>query len=282
MATAARHSPSSATRIAELLAAPRFEVIPVRGIDERLAVLPAGSHVTVTASPAFGLGRTVDVAVRLAASGFDVVPHLAAHMVSGRGELAGMVERLAAAGVREAFVVGGDATPAGPYADAGDLLDELAGLEHPFARIGIGGYPEGHPLAADDLLLEALRRKQPYADYIVTQLCFDAAALVSWVERMRAAGISLPVIAGVAGPVERRRLAEIALKTGVGTSMRYLRKHGRQLVKLARSRHYDPLPLLRAIVVAEQERGLALQGLHLFTFNQLEATAGWARDRAAS
>jgi methylenetetrahydrofolate reductase (NADPH) len=267
-------------RVAKLLDAPRYEVIPVRGIEDKVAVLPAGSRVTVTASPGHGLARTVAVAETLAASGYEVIPHLAARMVGGRSELAGWAERLAAAGVHEAFVVGGDATPpAGPYQDAGDLLDELAGLTHPFTRIGIGGYPEGHPLIADDKLLEALRRKQPHADQIVTQLCFDAGALLDWVRAIRAEGIDLPVVVGLPGVVERRKLAEISLKTGVSASLRYLRKHGRQLVALSRSRRYDPTPLLRSIAEGLDQGAdgadLGIRGTHLFTFNQVEPTHTW-------
>ena len=119
-------------------------------------------------------------------------------------------------------------------------------MEHPFVRIGIGGYPEGHPLVDEERLLEALRRKQPLTTYIVTQLCFDPAALADWLRRTRAAGITLPVIAGLPGVVERRRLAEISLKSGVGASLRYLRKNGGHLMKLARTRRYDPTPLLRS------------------------------------
>ena len=209
-----------------------------------------------------------------------MIPHLAARMVGGRGELAGWAERLAAAGVQEAFVVGGDATPpAGPYQDAGDLLDELAGISHAFTRIGIGGYPEGHPLIANDELLEALRRKQQYADQIVTQLCFDAGALLEWVRSIRAEGIDLPVVVGLPGVVERRKLAEISLKSGVGASLRYLRKHGRQLAALSRSRRYDPTPLVRSIAERLEQDGpgnsLGIQGVHLFTFNQVEPTLTW-------
>jgi methylenetetrahydrofolate reductase (NADPH) len=274
-------------RVAELLDAPRYEVIPVRGIEEKAAALPAGSRVTVTASPGHGQARTIEVAESLAASGYEVIPHLAARMVSGRSELAGWAERLEAAGVHEAFVVGGDATPpAGPYKDAGDLLDELAGIPHPFTRIGIGGYPEGHPLIADDKLLEALRRKQPHADQIVTQLCFDAGALVDWVRAIRAEGIDLPVVIGLPGVVERRKLAEISLKTGVGASVRYLRKHGRQLVALSRSRRYDPTSLVRSIAdgLEEGERAedLGIRGAHLFTFNQVEPTLSWVRSVAGA
>ena len=136
----------------------------MKGIEQKVATLPYGSTITVTASPNQGLDRTLDVSAVLAARGFKVVPHLAARMVTGRGHLERLVQRADSAGIREVFVVGGDADPpAGDYADAGDLLEEMARLSHPFARIGIGGYPEGHPLIGDEQLLEALRRKQPLA-----------------------------------------------------------------------------------------------------------------------
>jgi methylenetetrahydrofolate reductase (NADPH) len=261
---------------ARLLARPRYEVIPVRGIEEKIAALPPGSLVTVTASPAQGLARTMEVAERLRAAGHEVVPHLAARMLRGRQQLEETIRRCAEAGVTEVFVVGGDASPpAGIYTSAGDLLEDLAGLEHPFARIGIGGYPEGHPLIDDDRLFDALLRKQPLATHIVTQLCFEPAALAAWLRQARAAGITLPVIAGLPGVVERRRLAEISLKTGVGASLRYLRKNRGNLMKLARTRRYDPTPLLRSIAALEDARTIA--GIHLFTFNQLEATVAWVQ-----
>jgi methylenetetrahydrofolate reductase (NADPH) len=259
-----------------LLTEPRYEVIPVQGIEQKVAALPYGATVTITASPKLGVDRTLDVSTALAARGFRVVPHLAARMVAGRSHLERLVDRLEGARILEVFVIGGDADPpAGDYVDAGDLLEELAGLAHPFIRVGIGGYPEGHPLIGDDRLLEALRRKQPLASHLVTQLCFDPAALASWVRDIRAAGIDLPVVVGLPGVVERRRLAEISLKAGVGASLSYLRKHGRQLVTLARSRRYDPTPLAEAIAGYADDPALGLHGAHLFTFNQVEATRDW-------
>ncbi len=262
--------------LTRLLDGPRYEVIPVSGIEAKVQGLPEGSTVSVTASPAQGLERTFDVSTMLAAGGYRAVPHLSARMVTGRSQLERLVQRLEGAGISEAFVVGGDVTPpAGVYTDAGDLLEELAGLSHPFTRIGIGGYPEGHPLIADHLLLEALLRKQPFATHIVTQLCFDTDALVSWVESIREAGIDLPVLVGLPGVVERRKLAEISLKSGVGASLRYLRKNRRQLAALARSRRYDPTPLAGAVAAHLDDDGLGLAGVHLFTFNQIAPTREW-------
>jgi methylenetetrahydrofolate reductase (NADPH) len=257
-----------------LLEAPRFEVIPVLGIEERVSALAPGSTVTVTCSPRHGIDRTLEVSERLVALGYRVVPHIAARMVRDGDHLRGIVARLAAAGLGEAFVVGGDASPpVGKFSDAGDLLDALSALDHPLSRIGIGGYPEGHPLIGDSLLLEALQHKQRHAAYIVTQMCFDAAALASWIGAIRAAGIWLPIVVGLPGVVERRKLAEISLQTGV--SLRYLTRHRRQIATLARSRRYDPTPLALAIAAHLDDPGLHVRGAHLFTFNRIEATRDW-------
>ena len=141
---------AQSSAVARLLEAPRYEVIPVSGIEEKVAALPRGATVTVTASPRHGIERTIDVSARLAGRGYRVVPHLAARMIADRGQLERIVAHLEAAGIHEAFVVGGDASPpAGGYADAGDLLDELGALPHSLTRIGVGGYPEGHPLIPD-------------------------------------------------------------------------------------------------------------------------------------
>ena len=282
MATVNEAVRAESSAVARLLEAPRYEVIPVSGIEEKVAELPAGAIVTVTASPRHGIERTIDVSARLAGRGYRVVPHLAARMIADRGQLERLVAHLEDAGIHEAFVVGGDASPpAGGYADAGDLLDELGTLPHSLGRIGIGGYPEGHPLIPEAGLLEALLRKQPHADYIATQLCFDAEALARWVGAIREAGVELPVVVGLPGVVERRKLAEISLKTGVGASLRYLARHGRQIAKLARSRSYDPTPLALALAAQAEEQELGIDGVHLFTFTQVAATEVWVRRTAS-
>jgi methylenetetrahydrofolate reductase (NADPH) len=259
-----------------LLAAPRFELLPLRGIEAEVATLPAGATVSITCSPRHGIDHTLDLSERFAVLGYRVIPHLAARMVRDRGHLERIVERLAAAGIDEVFVIGGDAPSSiGPYGDAGELLEALADLPHAIARIGIGGYPEGHAFIPQAKLLEALRAKQPRADYITTQICFDADALVAWIGAIRETGIVLPVIVGLPGVVDRRRLAAIALGVGVGPSLRYLGGHARELARLARARLYDPTGLAGAVAAHLDEPGLRIAGVHLFTFNRVDATQRW-------
>jgi methylenetetrahydrofolate reductase (NADPH) len=259
-----------------LLELPRFELLPLRGIEAQVAALPAGATVSITCSPRHGIDHTLELSERLAALGYRVIPHLAARMVRDRGHLERIVERLAVAGIDEVFVIGGDApSPIGIYRDAGELLEALSELPPAIVRIGIGGYPEGHAFIPEAKLLEALRANQPRADYVTTQICFDADALVAWIKAIRKAGIVLPVIVGLPGVVDRRRLATIALGVGVGPSLRYLSGHARELARLARARLYDPTELAGAVAAHLDEPGLHIAGVHLFTFNRVEATRRW-------
>jgi methylenetetrahydrofolate reductase (NADPH) len=269
--------------LAGLLASPRYEVLPVPGVVEKVgAALPPGETVTVTASPRHGVEATIEVAERLAALGYVVVPHLAARMVPDHARLVAITERLWEARIDEAFVVGGDATPpAGPFASASELLDELARLTHAPVRIGVAGYPEGHPLIAPGELRQALRDKSRRADYVVTQICFDAVALGRWAADLRAAGIDLPIVVGLPGAVERRKLLEISLKTGVGGSLRYLAKNRGLVAGLARTRRYDPGALVEAIARESRDGDLGIAGVHLFTFNQLDSTRRWLLEARA-
>lgn len=249
-----------------------FEVIPLSGVLEKAKVLPPGASVTVTASPSRGMQATVDVASRLQQSGFEAVPHLAARMIADRAQLATMLATLRSNGVTRVFVIGGDPDPVGVYEDAGALLRDMAELGHPFVEVGIAGYPEGHPGIDDRALRETLRAKAAKATHIVTQMCFDPAAVIEWVGSIRQDGIELPVKLGVPGAVDMTRLLAIAARIGVGDSLRVLAK-SRGLLRIIRSGGYTPDRLIED--VARSKTGADLAGLHLFTFNQVAETLAW-------
>jgi methylenetetrahydrofolate reductase (NADPH) len=269
-------SPAADDRHLQLLNEATMEVIPLKGTQNQILATPEDATVAVTCSPKFGLLRTLEYCALAANSGRRVVPHLAARMVTDRAALRDFVQRVADLGVTDLYVIGGDATiPVGRYREAAALLDDLSSMEHPFTRIGIGCYPEGHPHIDDDRLWEALLRKQDSATYMVSQMCFDAATLTAWLTRARTRGVTLPIRVGIAGPLKLAKLTELSLRIGVGPSLRFLAKQHGLVGNVLLGRTYDPAPLVRAVLAAEPRPGSDIEGLHVFTFNQVPVFRSW-------
>ncbi|HEV2931528.1 MAG TPA: methylenetetrahydrofolate reductase [Streptosporangiaceae bacterium] len=258
---------------------PRFEVLPTKGTEDAVVEwVPAGMTVTVTASPVKGLDATIDLAERLAARGYRVVPHLAARSVADDAHLDRIVARLKAVGCDDVFVPGGDAThPAGRFDSALPLLERLTEMGSPFSRIGITGYPESHPKIHDDITIQAMWDKRRYATYIVSNVCFDAAQLGRWIGRIRARGVTLPLYVGLAAPAERTRLLKMAAVAGASESARFITRHPGWILRFWVPGGYSPDRLLdrAAPVITAPSAGVA--GLHLFTFNQLRQAELWRR-----
>ena len=270
------------------VASAKFELIPLKGVDEQAACLPKGSTITVTASPSHGIEATVDLAGRMAALGHVAVPHLSAHMLRDRAHLAEILLACEDAGLRRVFVVGGDAKDRGMFHNGVALLEAMDELGHPFTEIGVPSYPEGHVDIADDVLLEALRQKQRFASYMTTQMCFNPDAITTWIARMRGVGITLPVHLGAPGVAELTKLMKISTRIGIADSARYLKKNRKMVGHLLSPGSFGPDAVLEGMASAMCGPLADVEALHLFTFNQVEATMTWqtrmldALDEAAS
>lgn len=251
----------------------RWELLPLAGVTDHLAHLPAGAHVTVTCSPKLGVDATVDLAVRLTARGFVATPHLAARHIASPDHLATLLHQLAAVGIDDLFVVGGDAAaPAGPYPDGLALLDAIAASGHHFAHVGIPAYPEGHHRIDTPTLWTALEAKQAHATYAVTQLCFDSGAICRWIAAARHHGITLPVHAGIPGVVDPTTLLRVSARIGIGDSMRFLRGNHHTATRLLRPGGYRPDALLRGLGARVRAGDCDIAGLHVYTFNRIQPT----------
>jgi methylenetetrahydrofolate reductase (NADPH) len=263
---------------AEMLLAARHEIVPVKGAEEKLGALPPGSTVTITSSPRFGLARTLEYATLVAEHGFRAVPHLAARDIADEAQLDETLDRLHEVGVREVFVIGGDGErPRGQYASAVELVEALHYRPRAPQRIGVAAYPEGHPVISDALLLDALLRKQRHVHYMTSQICFDAAVVGSWLRRLRAAGVSLPLYIGMPGALRRTKLLELSLKLGVGPSMRFVAKQRGLLSGLARPGSYHPGAIVAGASAWIADPALRVAGFQVFTFNEVERTIAWER-----
>lgn len=266
----------TAATLARLLENARYEVLPTASTEEKvLEHLPRDRTVTVTASPSKGLEATLDLAERLAGHGYPTVPHLAARMVSGRDELAEIAERLRGKGITSVFVPGGDAEAVGDYPDALALLEDLKALGSPFAHVGITGYPESHPTIHDDLTVQSMWDKRRYATHIVSNLTFDPAVVRDWIRRLRARGVTMPLLLGIPGPVERTKLLGMATRIGVGESTKFLAKNKGLFARLAAPGGFTGETFLERCAPALGEEGALVEGLHVFTFNQIGETEAW-------
>lgn len=273
---------TTAAEVARLLAAARYEVLPAPSVEDKvLADVPTSVTITVTASPSKSLAATLELTERLAGHGYSVVPHLAARMISGRNELTEIVDRLLATGVHTVFVPAGDATqPAGEYPGSLDLLADLASLGNPFRSVGIAGYPESHPAIHDDITVQSMWDKRRHATQIVSNLTFDPDVLATWVERVRQRGVTLPLLVGVPGPVDTAKLLTMGAKIGVGDSLRFLTKQKRMLARIS-APGFTPERFLERFSRTSRNPAMAVEGLHVFTFNQVAETERWRQEALA-
>ncbi|MBK0869204.1 MAG: methylenetetrahydrofolate reductase [Saccharopolyspora sp.] len=265
-------------RLEELLCSARFEVLPVRGAVQRCEQLPAGTTVTVTSSAAKGPEATLATGAQLAAVGMRVVPHLAARSIKDSAHLSGLLDRAEALGSGEVFVIAGDSpAPAGEFPDALALLRRMDELGRRPGRVGISGYPERHAFLSDEATVRAMTDKAGYADYAVSQICYDPQRIAAWLGEVRARGVLLPIHIGLPGAVDVTKLLRVSMKIGLGESLRFLRKQHGMVSKLLAP--YNPDSLVDGLWPYLDEPAPGIAGWHLYTFNEITRTAQW-RDAA--
>jgi methylenetetrahydrofolate reductase (NADPH) len=275
-------SGDEAAALRGVLADPIFELLPLKSIGDQVPHLPAGARVSVTASPAKGIDATLDWAIRLQGEGLRAIPHLSARMIASRAVLAGLLERAQSGGLTHAFVVGGDADEPGEYLDGLSLLRAMSELGHPFTTIGCPAYPNGHPDIPDAVLAQALMDKAPYVNHVTTQMDFSADAVARWVRARRAEGFDPEVVVGVPGVADPQKLLSIAARIGVKDAKRFLTKNLRFVAGLARSGgFYKPTAFVEGLGPLVADPAARVTGLHLYTFNAVEATEGWRQEMLA-
>ncbi len=267
-----------------------IEVMPrtAAKIEDFRALLPAGTRVYVAHIDGTTIDDMVAAARRLRADGFAVMPHIPARIVPDRTTLDGWLHRYAhEAGVDEALVLGGGARePAGDFDNSMQLLETGFFDRLGFKRLHVAGHPEGNRDIDRDgstrLVDEAALWKQGFAERtdaamaMVTQFAFEAGPVLGWARRLEAAGVTLPIHVGLAGPTKLQTLLKFAIACGVGPSLDVLKKRAVDLTKLAMP--FEPTEVLRDLAAARAagEAG-RVEGVHLFPLGGIRASAEYAR-----
>jgi len=282
MSAIAELSPAEADAVGRLLSHPKYELIPLKNVLEQSEHLPGGAVVSVTASPQKGMGETIDLTLELAQRGFDAIPHISARLTKDRTELAQILRRLDDAGIRKAFVVGGDAEDPGEFFDGLAVLTAMEQIGHGLTEIGIPGYPEGHHIVDEATINRALEDKLPYVSYVTSQMCFVPEAIEKWVHGLRDNAIGVGVYLGIPGVAELTKLISLSLRIGVGPSANFLSKNKSLAGKLVRPGGYSPDDLIVGLAPLFTDALANVQGFHMYTFNRVDSTERWRHDMLAA
>ncbi|MFB6286968.1 MAG: methylenetetrahydrofolate reductase [Candidatus Bipolaricaulia bacterium] len=232
-----------------------FEIFPSNKL--KLDRIPDHWTLTVTATQE-SLTPTIETYRQLEGTH---TPHISAALVESEDH----ARQLADIVHPNVFLIGGDLEPLGEFERAAELIPYFQHCE----EIGVAGYPEGHPSYPNDEFGDTiLQEKQELgATFIATQMAFKPEAIVEWVDRIRAQGITLPIHAGIAAPISVTKLTQFAMRSGVNTSLNFIRKMSKRDVAKMIQR-YDPQPLMEAVYDH-------VDGFHVYTFNAIDTTAEW-------
>jgi methylenetetrahydrofolate reductase (NADPH) len=130
-------------------------------------------------------------------------------------------ERLASAGVENVLALRGDLPqdasepPPGHFAHAVELVRWLK-ERHPGLCLGGACYPEGHPESAHlaDDIAHIKEKTDAGVDFLTTQMFFDNNVLYAYLAKLRYAGVSVPVVAGVMPVTNSRQITRICKLSG--------------------------------------------------------------------
>jgi methylenetetrahydrofolate reductase (NADH) len=259
----------------------------VAHLEQAADVIPKGTKIPVTFLPGETFEMRIAAARRVKELGFLPIPHISARRLSSQAELEGYLAGLQReVGTDHAFVVAGDPPqPMGPYEDALSIIRSGLLGQYGIRRVGISGYPEGHPEIGNEKLWQAMRDKRiaiqerGHDFAVVTQFSFDAEPVLAWLEQVRAAGVQATVRVGVPGPASVKRLLAFAARCGVGASTKVMAKYGLSITKLLSTAGPDQIVQEYAARLDPAKHGDVL--LHFYPFGGLRATAEWVRDARA-
>ena len=236
----------------------------------------APSFVSVT----YGAGgttreRTHDTVVRIAReSSLKPAAHLTC-VGHSQGEVDDIARRYWDEGIRHIVALRGDApegsgayqpTPGG-YAYAVDLVKGLKRIND--FEISVAAYPEMHPDAPNPGFdLDNLKRKvDAGATRAISQYFFDVDVYRRFIDRVHAAGITVPVLPGILPVTNFAQVQKFSAACGASVPA--------WMAKLFEGLDNDPETrrLVAATVAAEQCRALAADGVtdfHFYTLNRAD------------
>jgi len=176
------------------------------------------SFVSCTYGAGGGTSRyTVEIAQDIMAEGVASMAHLTC-ISSTRDSVRDQIRKIKAAGIENILALRGD-IPAGMdfpsphhYEHAIQLVEQIR-AEYPEACIGGACYPEKHPDAfnKDEDIRHIKEKVDAGCDFLTTQMFFNNSIYYNYLYRLREAGVTVPILAGIM-PVTSRRQMERSIQ----------------------------------------------------------------------
>ena len=191
---------------------------PVVDVVKRLSLQkPSFMSVTYGAAGSANI-NTLEIAKAVQDCGVTALAHLTC-IASSREKIGAELAALKSAGVENVLALRGDKPVgsgdiAGDYAHASDLVAEIRGA----GGFSIGGacYPECHPECShiEDDIRNIKLKVDAGLDFLTTQMFFDNNVYFHYLSRLRSAGITVPVIAGIMPVTNGAQIARICALSG--------------------------------------------------------------------
>jgi methylenetetrahydrofolate reductase (NADPH) len=235
------------------------------------------SYVSVTYG---AMGSTRDTTVNLARRikhelGIETMSHLSC-VGATKDDINRVLDELKTAGIDNVLALGGDPPRDQPvdrstwgFHHANELAAHIKTLNH--FCIGGACYPEGHidaPSKEVDLLY-CKQKVDDGVDFLITQLFFENRDYFDFVERARAAGIEVPIVAGIMPVTNFTQIKRFATICGATIPDRMAQALTPIEDDLAQVEAYG---IAYATTQCRELLDAGVPGLHFYTLNKAHAT----------
>ena len=224
-------------------------------------------------------GTTVGSTMKLASAiqddtGVPVLPHLTC-VSSDEQDVEAILNDYKQKGIQNIMALRGDIPETGRTSHAFEHADDLIRFIRSRTDLCIGGacYPEGHPESINKQSdIHYLRQKvEAGCDFLTTQMFFDNTILYNFLYRIREAGITVPIVAGIMPITDARQLKRSIQLSGTQVPERF------KAIVDHFGTNPDAMKQAGIIYASEQIIDLIANGIthiHLYSMNKPEVAAG--------
>ena len=251
--------------------------------------VPSGTLIYIAHIEGTPIDEMVATAKKINDQGFCPMPHFPARIIKDKKVLNDWILRYRnEANVSNALLIAGGANkPYGEYDSSIQLIESELFDKANFSNLHIAGHPEGSldidPDGSTKNVDHALSWKNEYSKRtdakmaITTQFSFDADAVISWANSVKASGVDIPIHIGIAGPAKLQTLLRYSLECGVGASIKIIQKRAKDLTKLLLP--YKPTTIISQLAeYKDKNPDFNIEKVHFFPLGGVKQVSDFVKE----